>query len=132
MNKLSIAAPLLMSLLTGCTVGPNYHKPIIQTPATFRSPSPLQASDASSFADLKWWQVFKDERLQELERTALVQNYDLRDAVARVEAARASLGITRADQFPNIGASADISTTRFSRNGQTPLPESFIRSQNRT
>ena len=132
MKKTSIAVALLAALLTGCTVGPNYHKPVIQTPATYRSPSPLQASDAASLADLKWWQVFKDERLQELERTALVQNYDLRDAVARVEAARANLGITRADQFPNLGASADIATTRFSRNGQTPLPESFIRSQNRT
>ena len=43
-------------------------------------------------ADLKWWQVFKDEKLQDLEKTALAQNYDLRDAVARVEAARANLG----------------------------------------
>src|ERR1700736_4594080 len=122
MKKSSLAVGLLVAVLTGCTVGPNYHKPVIQTPATYRSPSPLQASDAASLADLKWWQVFKDERLQELERTALVQNYDLRDAVARVEAARANLGITRADQFPTIGASADITTTRFSRNGQTPLP----------
>ena len=83
-------------------------------------------------ADLKWFEVFKDEKLQELERTALVQNYDLRDAVARVEAARANLGITRSNQFPNVGAGADISTIRFSRNGQTPLPASFVPSQNRT
>jgi len=63
---------------------------------------------------------------------ALVQNYDLRDAAARVEAARANLGIARSDQFPNTSAGADISTVRFSRNGQTPLPASFVPSQNRT
>ncbi len=132
MNKLSFVAALLAGLLTGCAVGPNYHKPVIQTPATFRSPTALPASDAASMADLKWWQVFKDERLQELERTALAQNYDLRDAVARVEAARASLGITRSNQFPTVDAGADISTTRISRNGSTPLPASFVRTQERT
>jgi multidrug efflux system outer membrane protein len=132
MRKSPIVPVLAAALLTGCAVGPNYHKPAIQTPDTFRSPTALPRNDAASLADLKWWQVFKDEKLQELERTALVQNYDLRDAAARVEAARANLGITRSNQFPNLDASADISTTRFSRNGQTPLPESFIRSQNRT
>jgi multidrug efflux system outer membrane protein len=83
-------------------------------------------------ADLKWFEVFKDEKLQELERTALAQNYDLRDAAARVEAARADLGITRSNQFPNAGASADISTVRLSRNGATPLPAALVPSQNRT
>jgi outer membrane protein, multidrug efflux system len=132
MKKSSIAAALVAGFLSGCTVGPNYHKPIVQTPASFRSPTPVDPADTSSFADLKWWQVFRDERLQELERTALVQNYDLRDAIARIEAARASLGITRSEQFPNLGASASIETNRISRNGSTPLPASFVPSQNRT
>jgi multidrug efflux system outer membrane protein len=82
--------------------------------------------------DLKWWEVFKDDKLQDLEKTALTQNYDLRDAVARVEAARASLTITRADQFPNVGASAGITTARLSRDGETPLPPSFVPNQNVT
>src|SRR5450755_1628322 len=132
MSKVSIATVSLMILLAGCTMGPNYHRPAIQTPDTFRAPEPAAANDAASVADLKWWQVFKDEKLQELEKTALVQNYDLRDAVTRIEAARANLGITRSDQFPNLGIGADISTTRLSRNGQTPLPASFVPSQNRT
>jgi multidrug efflux system outer membrane protein len=76
--------------------------------------------------------VFKDEKLQELIRTSLVENYDLRDAVARVEAARANLGITRSEQFPNADASGNLSTTRVSRNGQLPLPVAFLPSQNRT
>src|SRR5216684_2578908 len=132
MLKSFIAPTLTAFLLTGCAVGPNYHRPTIQTPGSFRSPVPMPADDPTSLADLKWWEVFKDERLQELERTALVQNYDLRDAAARVEAARANLGITRSNQFPNLYANADISTTRFSRDGSSPLPLSFVPSQNRT
>src|SRR5712675_732733 len=127
MRKALIAAVLL----TGCTVGPNYHRPAVQTPQTFRASAPLPA-ESSSVADLEWWKVFKDPELQGLVRTALVQNYDLRDAAARVEAARANLGVTRSNQFPNAGAGADISTVRLSRNGTTPLPASFVPSQNRT
>ena len=56
-------------------------------------------------------------------RTALVQNYDLRDAVVRVEAARANLGITRADQFPTVEAGASVTTVRSSASGTFPLPE---------
>src|SRR5438552_5087518 len=132
MRTLRVALPLTLAVLAGCTVGPNYHRPAIQTPDAFRTPAPATANDPASLADLKWWEVFKDEKLQELERTALAQNYDLRDAAARVEAARANLGITRSDQFPNLGVGADISTNRVSRNGATPLPKSFIPSQNRT
>ena len=132
MRTETIGTVLAAVLLSGCTVGPNYHRPTIQTPTAFRSPTPTPTSDPASLADLKWWEIFKDERLQELERTALAQNYDLRDAAARVEAARANLGITRSNQFPNLDASADISTTRFSRDGSSPLPLSFVPSQNRT
>src|SRR6266403_4439337 len=131
MRNLFIAPTLLAFLLTGCTVGPNYHRPAIQTPGSFRAPVPAPTNDPASLADLKWWEVFKDEKLQELERTALVQNYDLRDAVARVEAARASLGITRSNQFPQVGASGDVQFTRLSRNGSSRLPSSFVKSQNR-
>jgi multidrug efflux system outer membrane protein len=128
----SLIAPLLAAmLLAGCTVGPNYQRPAVQTPAAFRAAGPA-SSDPSSMADLKWFEVFKDEKLQELERDALVQNYDLRDAVARVEAARANLGITRSNQFPNFNGGGDISTIRTSRDGATPLPASFVPSQNRT
>ena len=64
-------------------------------------------------------------------RTALKQNYDLRDAVARVEQARANLGITRSNQFPQVSASGEIQFTRLSRDGSLPLPETFVPSQNR-
>jgi multidrug efflux system outer membrane protein len=74
---------------------------------------------------LKWFDVFKDDRLQDLVRTALVQNYDLREAVARVDAARANLGIVRADQFPTVDGTSDVTMERFSTGGALPLPEGF-------
>jgi len=123
---------LAASLLTGCAVGPDYHRPAVQTPPAFHAPSAQPTPEAASLADLKWWQVFKDDRLQELIRTSLVENYDLRDAVARVDAARANLGIARSEQFPNADVGGNLTTTRLSRNGQLPLPPSFVPSQNRT
>jgi multidrug efflux system outer membrane protein len=125
----SIAAA---SVLIGCAVGPNYSRPAAQTPQTFRSPAPQLAPETASLADLKWWEVFNDEKLQDLVRTALTENYDLRDAVTRVEAARANLGNTRSQQFPNLDASGNLTTTRLSRNGSLPLPAAFVPSQNRT
>jgi outer membrane protein, multidrug efflux system len=104
-------------------VGPKYRRPTAKSPDVFRGTADLVApADPASISDLKWFEVFKDERLQELIRTALVANYDLREAVARVNAARANLGITRADQFPNITASADLTTVRNSAGGSFPIP----------
>jgi outer membrane protein, multidrug efflux system len=132
MRKSLVFPTIAATLLAGCTVGPNYQRPAIPAPANFRAPEGTPTFDPESVGDLKWFEVFKDEKLQELVRTALAQNYDLRDAAARVEAATAQLGVTRSNQYPNVGAGADISTIRLSRNGQTPLSVAFVPSQNRT
>jgi len=118
-------------LSSGCAVGPNYKRPAVDAPATFRAPEPLPAAQAASIADLKWFEIFKDERLQELIRTALARNYDLRDAVARVEVARASLGIQRSFQYPNVAAGGAVEINRLSRDGATPIPSQLLPSQNR-
>lgn len=128
MRFLLIAAALV---LTGCAVGPNYVRPNVPAPASFRAPEPLPPGQAESLADLKWFEVFKDQQLQNLVRTGLQQNYDLRDAVARVEEARANFGITRSNQIPQIGAGGDLDFTRLSRDGATPLPATFVKEQNR-
>ncbi len=123
MKKRLTMLAVFVSLLSGCTVGPKYRRPVIEPPAAFRgSGDTAAASDPGSLADMKWFEVFKDDQLQELIRTALVNNYDLRRAVARIQAARANLGITRSDQFPNITAGADVTTLRNSGSGQFVLP----------
>ncbi len=119
-------------MLSGCAVGPNYRRPITPTPGAFRAPDPLPPQQAASIADLKWFEVFDDPRLQDLIRVALQKNYDLRDAVARVEQARAGLGITRSNQYPNFGAGASVEINRLSRDGATPIPSQVLPSQNRT
>src|SRR6266571_4999316 len=89
-KRASVAAALIL-LLSGCMLGPDYRRPAVTTPDAFRDASAAIAPDKQSIAELKWFEVFQDEQLQELIRTALAQNYDLRDAVARVDAARADL-----------------------------------------
>jgi multidrug efflux system outer membrane protein len=121
MNPRPIVVALAAGLVTACTVGPNYRRPVIEAPSNFRAAS--TAVSPASLADTKWFEVFRDERLQEMVRTALVKNYDLRDAVVRVEAARANLGITRADQFPTVEAGAGVTNQRISSSGAFPLPE---------
>ena len=120
-----IAITIIGGLLMGCrTVGPNYTRPVIQPPDAFRgSADQAPTADSGSLADLKWFEVFKDEQLQKLIREALESNYDLRDACYRVDAARANLGITRSDEFPTIGASTSITTSRNSATGVFPLPQ---------
>src|ERR1700751_3199722 len=131
MKLQSIAILIAAGFCSSCTVGPNYHRPAVQVPQAFHAPEPLPDTQAASFADLKWWEVFRDEELQSLIRKALEQNYDLRDAVTRVEAEEANLGITRSNQFPQVSASGDINFTRLSRNGAFPLPPALVPSQNR-
>src|SRR5579863_2784487 len=105
-NLVSRSAPTLVVALalSGCAVGPNYHRPTVQSPTVFRAPDEPQETQAQteSFADLPWWEVFHDPQLQELIRTALKQNYDLQLAVERVTAARAQVGIARSNQFPQV------------------------------
>src|SRR5258707_8835691 len=130
MKLQAIAILIAMSFLSSCTVGPNYHRPAVQAPQAFHAPGALPDSQTASFADLKWWEVFRDEELQSFIKKALEQNYDLQDAVTRVEAAQANLRITRSDQFPQASASGDVNFTRLSRNGAFPLPPALVPSQN--
>jgi outer membrane protein, multidrug efflux system len=83
----------------GCAVGPNYQRPPVNAPETFRSENEISTN---SFASLPWWRVFHDDTLQNLIRVALTNNYDLRIAVTRVEQARAIAAQARAQFFPQL------------------------------
>ena len=114
-----------MSLLAACTTGAGYRRPAVPTPATFRGAANTASDASTSLADLKWFEVFKDEQLRELIRTAHVKNFEIQDAVARIAAADANLGITRADRLPSVGFTVDHTAMRFSRGGSFPVPDGF-------
>ena len=105
------ACTLLALILLGaaCRVGPRYERPSLDVPGEYRGELD-DTSGTESFADAKWSEVFRDEELQKLVARALVENYDIRIAVARILQARAQLTITRADQFPTV--SGDLTATR--------------------
>jgi len=100
---------LSLAIFGGCAVGPNYQRPAIETPTAYRF-APSEATN--SFADLPWWHVFQDPVLQDLIRTALTNNYDLKQAVARVEQARQQAVVARAPLFPQIGYGGGIGRGR--------------------
>ena len=93
------------------TAQKKYERPPAGAPDEFRGAGP---ADQTSIGDLKWFEVFKDPELQKLVRKALAQNYDLRKAVANVNAARAKAGLARSNQFPQFEAGADLTTERTS------------------
>jgi outer membrane protein, multidrug efflux system len=105
-----IAVTLASTLFAGCKVGPNYHRPVVQTPTAYRdlNENAQVQAQAASYADLPWWQVFQDPQLQELIRTALNQNYDLQLATERINAARAQVTVTRSSLFPQVQGNANF------------------------
>jgi multidrug efflux system outer membrane protein len=101
--KTTIATLAGVLLLSSCALGPDYVRPELDLPARFQ-----EATDTGpSIANLKWWEIFNDENLKELIKIALAENKDVLIAAARVEEARAILGITRADLFPRIDGAAN-------------------------
>jgi len=113
-----IIAILLVLFLSGCMLGPNYVRPKIVTPENHRDAQTPAA--AESLADVPWWELFQDPALQELIREGLKNNYDLRAAAARVEEARAQIGVTKSFLYPQVGASVTGTTQQVSRKSEPP------------
>ena len=113
-------------LLSGCLLGPDYSRPPVLIPDNYRSV--VGAPTAESFADLPWFDVFRHPVLQELVREALSNNYDLRIAAARVEEARAQIGIARSFLFPQLNFNGGGSAQQVARS--TDPPESFGANRN--
>lgn len=88
-------------LVTACTVGPEYKKPDVAEPGSFRA-QPV-STGAQSFADTPWQNVFNDKALQALISESLANNNDLRIAVSRIEQARAQADVVRSEGIPQIG-----------------------------
>jgi outer membrane protein, multidrug efflux system len=113
-NKKTFAVALLLLALCACKVGPNYKRPALNVPDQYHNAPELttQAPSGNQFAQMKWWTVFQDETLQALIKEALANNYDMKIAASRVLQANANLGITRANQFPQVNGSFGITNER--------------------
>ncbi|HTR24713.1 MAG TPA: efflux transporter outer membrane subunit [Terriglobales bacterium] len=130
--------PLALAATLGCAVGPNYKRPSVDVPGTYRGAQTEEqstnaapgansqstpASPTQSLGDAKWFDVFQDPELQSLIRTALQNNYDVRIAATRVLAAQAQLGITRANQLPTLNAGGSITSQQSPQLGPIPSYE---------
>ncbi|SDY02777.1 efflux transporter outer membrane subunit [Nitrosomonas sp. Nm58] len=114
-----IVLPMLAAgLLTACAVGPDYLRPVIETPEKWRVDYP----QAAAVANVGWWAEFGDPALNALIETALHENRDIQAAAARVDQFIGALQTTRAQFYPQIGYNADASRNRATERGLTPLP----------
>jgi multidrug efflux system outer membrane protein len=111
-------AVLVAAALTGCTVGPDYVRPVVDAPAAWRIDYPK----AAEVANTKWWEQFGDPVLNGLIETALRENRDIRIAAARVDQFVGALVSTRSQSLPQLGYGADASRAQASRVGQPPIP----------
>jgi multidrug efflux system outer membrane protein len=95
-------------------VGPDYKRPAVNTPQTFWGDS---SGQTNSLGDMPWWELFRDDTLQTLIRTALTNNYDIRVAATRVEQARAVLAENRAGYFPQVSYTGVAGIGKNAENG---------------
>jgi multidrug efflux system outer membrane protein len=126
MRLVAGASLFLMLGLSGCNVGPNYRRPKVEVPSDYRAA--MVSKEQPPLVDVKWWDLFKDPQLHALIRLALDQNKDLRLAVARLDAARAQLGVVGAGRYPQVGVGASGTATLGSETGTRPIPAGEDRS----
>jgi multidrug efflux system outer membrane protein len=111
------------TLLAGCAVGPDYHRPSLDVPAQYRDVAPTTtgaAGDAASLGDSGWWEVYPDPDLQALLATAIKNNYDVKIAVARIDEARAQFGSTRLNYLPQVSVDARAGRAKISEYALLP------------
>jgi len=114
------------ALTVSCTLGPNYRRPAVEMPPVYRDTADAIAQTGpASFADVPWFDLFKDDTLTRMVRTALAQNFDLQIAAERVLQARERARIAHADQLPVAIGSVAAARNRVSEVGARPLPGGF-------
>ncbi len=112
------AATLLSLALGGCMVGPDYRRPAVETPQSWR----FAEKETKELANTAWWEQFNDPALNELIAVALRENKDLKIAVARVEEFRGRYAIARSPLFPQVGAGLSAGGERTTERGHVPFP----------
>ena len=91
--------------LHGCVLGPNYKRPAVAAPPTFRGQA---TPEPNSWADNGWWDIYSDPYLTALIKEALTNNYDLKTAIARAKEAQAYLRVARAGYFPQVNVETGV------------------------
>ncbi len=103
--------------LTGCMMGPNYKRPEVETPNTYR----VELPPVNDLINTTWWQQFNDPVLNELIKTALAENKDVRIAAARIEEFLGRYGVTRSQLFPQVATQFNAGSQRISNATQPGL-----------
>ena len=101
----------LAALAAGCAIGPDYKRPVVAEPPTFRG---QVSAEAVSFADAPWWEIFEDPNLQALIREGLARNYNVAIAAARVQEARAQFRVSRSDLYPSLDYGVGVGRSKVS------------------
>lgn len=114
----------LIALLTGCMLGPDYKRPDYPIPSTFRGePAPAPSRSVSlTLGDMAWFDIFRDETLQQLIEAALQANYNVQIAAQRVLEARSQVTIVRSDLFPTVDGSFGGQVERISQRAPLRAP----------
>jgi NodT family efflux transporter outer membrane factor (OMF) lipoprotein len=117
---LSFAVFLAVSVLVGCSVGPNYKRPTAPTVANWELADPWrEGAPKDAIPKGEWWSVFHDDDLNALEAQALTANQTLKISLARLEQARATAAIQVATIFPTLSTSPSVQRQRLSGNRPT-------------
>lgn len=122
LNRLSLL--VAAGVLSACAVGPNYESPRNLSAKDWKEAS--AENKGAIQLQQKWWEIFGDAKLNELEEEALKGNYQLQAAAARVRQARAIARVSEADLFPTVNFDPDAQRNRQSAN-RPAQPGSTIR-----
>jgi len=99
-SRLTVGSSVLLAI--GCTVGPDYHRPDLGLPQSYRAAPATSAQ--GSVADIAWWNLFGDPQLISLIEEALRDNLDLAVAAAQTLQAEAGVEAARSPLFPQLSA----------------------------
>ena len=101
-------------LLSGCEVGPNYVRPNVEQPSAFKSQAATRP--ATQPIPAEWWRLYHDAKLDQLMATANESNQSLRQAIARVDQARALAHVAASYLLPTITLDPNFTRERYSAN----------------
>ncbi|SDY75433.1 efflux transporter, outer membrane factor (OMF) lipoprotein, NodT family [Collimonas sp. OK242] len=113
----SIMAAAVALSLTACAVGPDYVRPSMDVPASYKESGPWKQAQPQPIDSSNWWEVYGDATLNKLVQQANQANQNIRQAEAQYRQARAAADAARAGFWPTIGVNAGVDRARTNSNG---------------